>query len=93
MVEFDPEGDAVFYPLLRAVDAFHSSLNRFPGEAGLEDDIPTLKTHLVNVLNGGRMLWESRGTVERRRTVETGGEMLWRGWGRLIFRCVLLCIR
>lgn len=52
LLEFDPEGDAVFYPLLRAVDAFHSTLNRFPGEAGLEDDIPTLKTHLVNVLNG-----------------------------------------
>jgi len=52
LLEFDPESDAVFYPLLRAVDSFHSELNRFPGEAGLEDDIPPLKSHLLNVLNG-----------------------------------------
>lgn len=51
LLEFDPEGDAVFYPLLRAVDAFHSEFNRFPGEDSPEDDIPSLKRHVVTVLN------------------------------------------
>lgn len=51
LLEFEPDSDAVFYPLLRAVDAFHSEFNRFPGEAELEDDIPPLKTHLLSVLN------------------------------------------
>jgi len=52
LIEMDSESDAVFYPIFRALQSFYSELNRFPGEGNSEDDIPVLKSYLLNVLNG-----------------------------------------
>jgi len=52
-LEIDPDSDAVFYPVLRAVAKFHSELNRFPGDLeNHENDIPILKNHLLTVMAG-----------------------------------------
>ena len=54
MIESDPDGDLVYYILLRASSLFHIEHNRYPGVDGyesLESDIASLKKHVNILLN------------------------------------------
>ena len=53
-LEEDPEGDLVYYVILRACSLFYNENNRYPGDDAqeiLDSDAASLKKHVNKLLN------------------------------------------